>query len=720
MNHRPRLKWLLGTVLVLIGIFYAYFVWQHAGVVLVRHGAVPGGRFGLDLEACLQSERAAIRLAAAQRVADESMMASAELFPIIRSVWASEERVQEFGWFFSQAVARMDDDASDAIALVAMSGFKSAVDRFEKLPAAVQAESLLRLLDQQDLETDRGAGLANAIVLRLGSLGENADFELPPYAESDRLSRLISWVRVDAELAARIAVHLLERFRAHELSPALELALVQLGKPALAAICESIDQRLRTDVHFSLRLGLYRTLARLGRLAREAASTLIRAIEFEPVNHAFAAAISALVAIEPDDRTAAGNAIRTAKVDKRWETAGYNLAPIQAACESALRDLGDDETIDAMIAELQGQRANEAGVRIKSIDSAEVWQIVRKLGQCGARAIRAEAILAECLKSRATSVQIEAAWAFVRVGGEAQRALEVLASFLDPRQTAPEDLGLALVVIAEIGWPNDWSAEPLLRLLESEGNSDVRILASNALQKAYPDDQDLTDVFVRRLVADPDSRVRRVIMKWLDIRLNERDSLGIPTIELPNAVQWLRENWSASLQSKLTGEHELQVWLAERSVRAAGDEGAVALVKWIAEDPNCPPRAIDLFDDLGDARRAALPVLRQMLHMDEPEAGRRAVVRLERMRELAGPVYSDVAATQFPETAAAMRAIDPRAYVTSSSRIFEWIAVWLTPIVWLIGLVNFVQACYNRGGGNGDEYQGVYRKSERGAATDHS
>jgi hypothetical protein len=708
MNHRPRLKWLLGTVLILVGIFYTYFVWQYAGEVLVRHGAVPGGRFGLDLDACLQSERAAIRLAAAQRVADGSM-ASADLLPIIRSVWASEERVQEVGWFFSQAVARMDDDASDAIALVAMSGFKSAVDRFEKLPAAVQAESLLRLLDQQDLETDRGAGLANAIALRLGSLGGNADFELPPYAESDRLSRLISWVRVDAELAAKIAVHLLERFRDHELSPALELALVQLGKPALAAICESIDQRLRTDVHFSLRLGLYRTLTRLGRLASEAASALIRAIEFEPVNHAFAAAVSALVAIEPDDRMAAGNAIRTAKVDKRWETAGYNLAPIHAVCESALRDLGDDETIDAMIAELQGQRANEAGVRIKSIDSAEVWQTVRKLGQCGARAIRAEAILAECLNSRATSVQIEATWAFVRVGGEAQRALEVLASFLDPRQTAPEDLGLALVVIAEIGWPNDWSAEPLLRLLESEGNSDVRILASNALQKIYPDGHDLTDVFVRRLVADPDSRVRRVIMKWLDVRLSEGDSLGIPTIELPNAVQWLRENWSASRQAKSTGEQELQVWLAERSVRAAGAEGAVALAEWIAEDPNCPPRAIDLFDDLGDARQAALPVLRQMLHMDEPEAGHRAVVRLERMRTLAGPVYSDVAATQFPETDAAMRAIDPRAYVASSSRIIEWIAVWLTPIVWLIGLVNFGRACYNRSGGNGDGYRGVYR-----------
>lgn len=683
MNQKPPRRWLICTVLSTSALFYAYFVWQHAAVVLVRHSAAPGGPWGLDLQACLQSERPEIRLAAAQRVADYSGDKS-ELLPILRRVWTSEERVQELGWFLAQVMTNMDENASDLMALASIAGFDSAAKRFERLSGEQQVEALLSLLDEQDLETERGAGRASAIVMRLGSMGENADVELPPQAESDRAMRMISPTRIKSELAATIAAKLLAFYRGYELPPVVELALLQLGKPVVAPLCQELAARMQPEVRFSERVGLYRTLARLGPMATEAAPLLVRAVEFEPVNHAFIAAMTALIAIEPHDRTAAANAIRAANVPERWKSAGYDFAMIEVACIAALKDLGDEQTIDELIAELQGQRANESRVWIRSIDATQSWQTVRKLGECGPRAARATEILTACLDSQASAVRIEAAWALVRVGGDAPLAINVLSSFLDPLQASPEDLGLALIAIAEIGWPKEMSAQPLLRLLETGLNPDVRILAANVLQKTYPDDNELTDMFVRRLVAESDSRVRGILLNWLEARLDAPDATGIPNVDLPQAIQWLRENWSSSRKTTLQGEQELQVWLAQRTLRAAGSDGATALAQWLAEDPDCPSQALELFDDLGDVRRAALPILQDMLRSDEPEAARRALRRLGHMRELASPAFPDVA-KHLPESEDTLRAIDPGAYLASTSRIFEWFAIWLTPIVLLIG-----------------------------------
>ncbi|MBL8852819.1 MAG: hypothetical protein JNK57_02490, partial [Planctomycetaceae bacterium] len=191
--------------------------------------------------------------------------------------------------------------------------------------------------------------------------------------------------------------------------------------------------------------------------------------------------------------------------------------------------------------------------------------------------------------------------------------------------------------------------------------------------------------FFSRLVAEPDIQVRRVIMRWLEVRLGGRDTPNLATVELPQAVQWLRDNWSDSGESQPTGERELQVWLAVRTLRVAGPDGAVALAEWLAEDPECPKQANELFDGLGEARRAALPILQKMLRSSEQEIAKRAVVRLGLMGILAVAAYQDVAETEFPESAAALQAIDPRAYVAGTSRQWEWAALWLIPILLVVG-----------------------------------
>ncbi len=686
MNQRRRLTWLRWGIWLALWLGYSYFAWQNAAVLMVRNLATPQGWLGLDLQACLQSDSPEIRLAAAQRVADYSGDSS-ELAPILRAVWSTEVREPELGWFLAQAIARMDDNASDLLVLATIDGFDSAKERLKELPADHQSAALLRVLEDLDLESERGAIKASAIVRWLGGLGENVAGQLATDLEPDRLAPLRSSTRMDKDLAANVATKLLNRYQNYELPPAVELALVQLGKPAVASICQQLEERLRPDVPFGMRMGLYRTLIRLGPLANDAFPTLFRAIEFEPVNHAFGLAMQAMIEVEPSDRTAVANAIRAAMVAERWKSTGYNLATIEAACHAALLELGDDETIDALIAELQGQRANEVGVRIKSIDAPESWQTVRRLGQYGPRAERAQPILTGGLESRASSVRIEAAWALVKVGGDVELATEVLASFLDPTQSTPEDISLALIAIAEIGWPRDWPAEPLLRLLETGVSSDVRSLSSNVLHKTYPNDIDLTNKFVSRLVVEPDAQVRRVIMHWLEVRLGDRDSPELATVELPQAVQWLRDNWSDSERSQPTGERELQVWLAVRTLRAAGVDGAVALAEWLAEDPECPKQAIELFDGLGEMRRAAVPVLQEMLRSSEQEIARRAVARLGLMGNWAVPAYQTVAATQFPESVAALQAIDSNAFVAGTSRHLEWTALWLTPIILAVGLL---------------------------------
>jgi hypothetical protein len=684
LNQRRSTTWLRWGLWSALWLGYSYFAWQNAAVLLVRHLAMPQGSLGLDLQACLLSERPEIRLAAAQRVADYSGDVN-EIAPIVRKVWSTDVPTPELGWFLAQAIARMDDKSSDLMVMATIDGFDSAIERFKELPANQQTDALLSVLEGVDLESERGAIKASAIVHWLGYLGENATGELAAAAEADGAPRTVSSIQMNQELAATVATKLLDRYQDYELPPAVESALVQLGKPAVAAICQQLGERLRPDVPFAMRMGLYRTLIRLGPLANDAVPTLLRAIEFEPVNHAFVLAMKAMIAAEPSDRTAVANAIRNGMVAERWKSTGYSLATIEAACQAALLELGDNETIDALIAELQGQRANEAGVRIKAIDAPESWQSVRRLGQYGPRAERAKQILTEGLKSLASSVRIEAAWALVKVGGDAELAAEVLASFLDPTQSTPEDIGLALIAIAEIGWPTEWPAEPLLRLLETGISADVRSLSSNVLHKTYPDDIDLTNQFVSRLVAEPDIQVRRVIMRWLEVRLGGRDTPNLATVELPQAVQWLRDNWSDSGESQPTGERELQVWLAVRTLRVAGPEGAVALAEWLAEDPECPKQANELFDGLGEARRAALPILQKMLRSSEQEIAKRAVVRLGLMGILAVAAYQDVAETEFPESAAALQAIDPRAYVAGTSRQWEWAALWLTPILLVVG-----------------------------------
>ena len=689
MNAKLETRWIRVAVYVLATVLYVYFVGQHAAVILVRHSASPAAPFGLDLKSCLQSERPEIRLAAAQRVADD-LVVTADLLPIIRSVWESDERVAELGWFLAQAIARMDDDASELIALAAMDGFETAEQRFEKLSADRKADALLRLLASLDLATESDVRRADWIVLRIGSLGANARVELPLEATSDRVRRVVAASPVDDALAETMATRLLERYRNFELPSVAELALLQLGEPAVAAVARELENRLRPEVQYPYRMGLYRTLSRMGPAATDATAVLIRALEFEPVHHAFGAAMSALVAIEPVDRTIAADAIRAAKVAARWEAAGYQFAPIEAACEAALQALGDEATIDAMIAELQGQRLNDDGVRVDSIDSAEVWPTVRQLGKCGRRAERAKDVLAACLQSRAPAVQIEAAWAYVRVGGDVRSASEVLATFLDPFQAAADDIGLALMVIAEIGWPDDAPAEPLLRLLETGWNPELRVLASNALHRIYPQDNDLTDVFVTRLVAESDPQVRRVLLNWLEVRLTESEASGIPNVGLDQTLEWLRTNWSETSRATSFGERELQLWLAERSIRSASGEGAIALAQWLAEDPDFPAPGIELFDRLGEARQAAVPILREILRSGNPPLVRVAIERLGQMGDLARPAYSDIAATGDREMDAVLRKIDPQAYVASTARIWEWFAVWLLPLALvLVGAVDW-------------------------------
>jgi hypothetical protein len=296
-------------------------------------------------------------------------------------------------------------------------------------------------------------------------------------------------------------------------------------------------------------------------------------------------------------------------------------------------------------------------------------------------------VVSRGLESRAPEIRIEAALAYFRLGGDAAKSMATLIPFLEPRQNAPSDIGLALIGIAEIRWPIEQGAEPLLKLLKMGPTSEIRQLAADVLQRSYPNDNDVTDAFADRLVADRDGPVRQTILSYLETRLNDDDSRGIPQIEVTQAVRWLRENWSQGSAETMTGERELQVWLAQRTLRAAGNSGAEAVAEWLVDAGTCPAQAVSLFDDLGPARSAAIPIFVRAIQRAEPEVARLAVTRLGEMRDLAQPAFQAVARTQFPETEAALRKIDPKAYVASTARWGEWYALWGTPMVLLVWLM---------------------------------
>lgn len=680
-------RWLRRVVLISFAIAYAIFAWNNAAVLVVRNAATPGGRGVLDLQKHLGSERSDIRIAAAQRLADYSG-STAALSPLITAIWRDEKDRQEIGWYMAQAVSRMDDSGGESIAILALENYDAAVERFEQLPPPAQADALLGLLKQQDLASDRDSLLAGEIALRLGRFGENADFQAEAIVNLalSRRQTIADSDRYDSLRATQVAAALLEHYREYELPPAVELALVQLGKPAVLPICHVLKEKLETDVHFSRRIGFYRTLTRLGPLATEAETTLLQAIAWEPVNQSFYAAMEALLAIEPRDRTAAGQAIRAAMTPERWEPAGYDWPVIEADCMLTLQCLGDDPTIDQMIEELNGQRISSLGVRIDAINSPESWRTIRLLGKAGTRAQRALEILARGLESHSPEVRIESALAVYRVGEDRDAALLTLESFLDPRRNTPDNIGLALVALAEVGWPADRPNEPLLQLLSSGPTVEVRQLAANSLHRSRAADVELTDVFVRRLLAEPDAQVRQFILNLLADRLAEMEGTSLRKIEIPQAIQWLQNEWTAPAKDA-TGETELQARLAEQKLKQAGPEGAIAVARWIVESAECPPTAIEFFNSMGDRRQAAVPVLTEAVLASDAGISRRAVVVLGQMGKLAETAFDSVATTEFPETEEVLRRIDPQAFLARTSRRAEWYFLLAAPFLLVIALL---------------------------------
>ncbi|MBL8892580.1 MAG: hypothetical protein JNL67_21570 [Planctomycetaceae bacterium] len=684
MNLLPRPTWLRRLLLLLFVCAYLYFAWNNAVVLVVRNSSTLGGRGLFDLQKQLVSASPDVRLAAAQRLAETS--GSTELLgPLIDSVWQDENRRRELGWYIAQAASRLEDHGAEFLAIVALDRHDAAIQRFETLPQPTQVDALLRLLRRQDLRSDRGSSTANQIAEWLGRFGENFN-----YPEKSSLSQvpvrdqtLARSDRFDTQLATKVATELLDHYREYELPPMVELALVQLGEPAVVPICNALTEGLDTDVHFGRRIAYYRTLSRLGPLAVEAESTLLHAIASERVNQAFYAAVEALIAIEPPDRTAAGQVIRAAMIPERWEPAGYDWSVIEEAGKRLLQRLGDAATIDQMVDELQGQRISPLGVRIAAINAPESWRTIRMLGLAGRRAQPTMELLMKGLESHSPEVRVESALAVYRVGEARDAALRTLEQFLDPYQNTPDNIGLALVAIAEIGWPAERPNEPLMRLLSSGPTVEVRQLAASVLHRSRVVDEELTDILVSRLLAESDAQVGQLILNLVVERLAELETSGLREIELTKAMEWLREKWSVPGEA-LTGEMKLQGWLAEQTLKQAGPEGAIALAQWIVEVADCPPEALELFASLGDSRQATVSVLSEAVQSADMGISRRAVVALGQMGKLAQPAFATVAATEFPETEEALRKIDAQAFLARSARNAEWYFLWTAPFLLVI------------------------------------
>jgi hypothetical protein len=211
-------------------------------------------------------------------------------------------------------------------------------------------------------------------------------------------------------------------------------------------------------------------------------------------------------------------------------------------------------------------------------------------------------------------------------------------------------------------------------------------LAAELLQRAFPQEPAVTEAFLAAVLAEGDARTRQVILERLEQRLLSQYAENLQQTTLTDAIDWLGQHGGRSPLA-WSGSQALQVVLAKQAILEEPDAGAMAVAAWLAMDPEFPSLAGDLFDSLGDGRRAALPQLLRGLAASDSRIVTNALVRLRRMGPLAGPAFAEVERLSAGEAVATLRAIDPRAYVASTRRDFEWLALCGLPLIGLLGLL---------------------------------
>lgn len=518
----------------------------------------------------------------------------------------------------------------------------------------------------------------------MGGYGAWADRPYPSLeGETNPPPLLLAAERLEEAAAKEVAAACLLKYRGREFPGTLERALYQWGPAAVEPLGGELDEALANDSHFSQRVALFRAVRRLGPAAADLAPRLVRAIDQERVNLALHEALQAIVAIEPLDRVAAADAIRAANDPDRWRETPYNFETINRWCVEALEAVGDPLVVELLVAELGGKRPNRVGVLVPAIDLPDSWRLVRKLGALRNAGRPAAETLVRGLQSVATEVRIESALALHRVGVESPESVPVLLACLDRRQNTPDDIGLALLALTEIGWPADQAPDVLLELLRRGPSLASRQLAAELLQRAFPESLEVTEALLAAALVESDARTRQVILERLEQRLVTQHAENLRQTTLGDAIEWLRQHGGRP-PAALTGSQALQVVLAKQAILEEPDAGAMAVAAWLAMDPEFPSLAGDLFDGLGDGRRAALPVLQRALESMDPKIVSGAMTRLRAMGPLAAAAFPTVARLEHPERAATLRALDPVAYVASSRRDSEWVLLWSLPLVGIV------------------------------------
>lgn len=707
-----RLGWLawLAFLTLAFSLGYGLFAWTQGPVLLARHGTFFTAPITTHSTVRMaQAQRLGERTAAGLQPNDRSRSELRRLLLADTNEAVSEETAAqsfedadaktfqaELAWYAAYGLARGEGRASEELALAAVMGFAPASQRFQQFSAAEQVQALQRLLQQQDLDQDPDAWRASRVVGWLGGYGAWADRPYPSLeGETNPPPLLLAAERLDEASSREVAAACLLKYRGREFPGTLERALYQWGPAAVEPLGEELAEALAADSHFSQRVALCRAIRRLGPTATDLAPWLLRAIAQERVNLALREALQAIVASEPLDRVAAADAIRAANDPDRWSETPYNFDTINRWCVEALEAIGDPLVLELLVEELGGKRPNRVGILVPAIDLPDSWRLVRKLGNLRAAGQPAAAILVRGLQSVATEVRIESALALHRVGVDSPESVPRLLASLDRRQNTLDDIGLALLALTEIGWPADQPPEVLLELLRRGPSVEIRQLAAELLQRGFPETLAVTEALLAAALAEPDVRTRQVILERLEQRLATQYAENLQQTSLGDAIEWLRQHGGRP-PAAWTGPQALQVVLARRAIVEVPDAGAVAVAKWLAADPEFPALAGELFDGLGDGRRAALPVLQRALESTDPQIVSGAMARLRAMGPLAAAAFPAVSRLDHPERAATLRVLDPVAYVASSRRDAEWVLLWSLPLVGIV-LVGLTLRAARRG-----------------------
>jgi hypothetical protein len=186
-NRWPSLlAWvLLGSLVVAWGAW----AWIRGEIVLTRHWGQAEAGEPFSLQTQLFSSRPAVRLAAAQRLAELGSFGRSAESAVVRKLKAGQDS-EELGWFLAYAVSQWDDDRWEALAALALAGHEVASERFLSVPADERTVAVLELFVELNLDQEDQAQNAQNWVRWLGGAGPNASSAALAGVTTDR-----SWPR---------------------------------------------------------------------------------------------------------------------------------------------------------------------------------------------------------------------------------------------------------------------------------------------------------------------------------------------------------------------------------------------------------------------------------------------------------------------------------------------------------------------------------------------